>query len=76
MNSHLRVLIVEDEALFRELLVTTLEGEPGLEIVGQAGDGPTAIELRRVQRPPGTQRRRCGAVALRAARRRGRPLSK
>ncbi len=41
----LRVLVVEDEALFRELLVMTLEHEPGLEIVGQAGNGREAVNL-------------------------------
>ncbi|CAN5516776.1 response regulator transcription factor [soil metagenome] len=41
----LRLLIVEDETLFREMLVMTLEDESGLEIVGQAGDGRTAVRL-------------------------------
>lgn len=40
-----RIIIVEDEALFRELLRRTLESEPGLEVVGEAEDGETAISL-------------------------------
>ena len=40
-----RVVIVDDEALFRELLRRTLSAEPGLEVVGVAGDGGTAIHL-------------------------------
>ncbi|MBL7119336.1 MAG: response regulator transcription factor [Dehalococcoidia bacterium] len=40
-----RVVIVDDEALFRELLRRTLSAEPGLEVVGVAGDGETAIHL-------------------------------
>ena len=40
-----RVVIVEDEALFRELLRRTLSAEPGLEVVGVAEDGETAIRL-------------------------------
>jgi len=40
-----RVLIVEDEALFRELLRRTLSAEPGLAVVGVAGDGETAVRL-------------------------------
>lgn len=47
----LRLLVVEDEALFREMLVMTLEDESGLEIVGQAGDGQTAIELAAERQP-------------------------
>ena len=40
-----KIIIVEDEALFRELLCRTLESEPGLEVVGEAEDGETAIRL-------------------------------
>lgn len=41
----LRLLVVEDEDLFRNLLVQTLEDEPGLEVVGEADNGQTAIDL-------------------------------
>lgn len=40
-----RIIIVEDEALFRELLLRTLSSEPGLEVVGEAEDGETAVRL-------------------------------
>ena len=38
-----RVIVVDDEALFRELLGRTLSAEPGLEVVGAAEDGEKAI---------------------------------
>jgi DNA-binding NarL/FixJ family response regulator len=41
----IRILIVEDEPLFRELLRRTLSGEPGLEVVGVAGDGAEGVRL-------------------------------
>ena len=41
----LRLLVVEDESLFRNLLVQTLEEEPDLEVVGEADNGQTAIDL-------------------------------
>ena len=40
-----RVLIVEDEPLFGDLLRRTLSAEPGLEVVGVVGDGETAVRL-------------------------------
>lgn len=40
-----RILIVEDEALFGELLSRTLTAEPSLEVVGMATDGEEAIRL-------------------------------
>jgi len=40
-----RIIIVEDEALFRELLRRTLSSEPGLEVVGEAEDGETAVRF-------------------------------
>lgn len=47
----IRVLIVEDEALFRELLRRTLASEPGLEVVGVAEDGETAVRVARDLKP-------------------------
>lgn len=46
-----RVIITEDEALFRELLLRTLSTEPGLEVVGTAEEGETAIRLARELKP-------------------------
>ena len=40
-----RVLVVEDEALFSELLRQGLSAEPGLEVVGVAKDGETGVRL-------------------------------
>ena len=40
-----RVLIVDDQELFRRGLMLVLEGEDDLEIVGEAADGPSAIGL-------------------------------
>ena len=38
-----RVLIVDDHALFRRGLQMVLEGEPDIDVVGEAGDGHEAI---------------------------------
>jgi CheY-like chemotaxis protein len=42
-----RVLVVDDHALVRRGFATFLAGEPDLEVVGEAADGKTAIELTR-----------------------------
>ena len=41
----LKILIVEDEPLFSEMLRRTLAAEPGLEVVGVANDGESAVEM-------------------------------
>lgn len=41
----LRILLVEDDELFRLGLRVRLEQEPGLEVVAEAEDGETAIEI-------------------------------
>jgi NarL family two-component system response regulator LiaR len=41
----IRVLIVDDHAVVREGLRTFLELQPGLEVVGEAGDGEEALPL-------------------------------
>lgn len=41
----LRILVVEDDELFRLGLVTRLQQEKDLEIVAEANDGETAVEL-------------------------------
>ena len=40
-----RVMMVEDEPLFRDLIARNLTNEPGIEVVGIAEDGEAAIEL-------------------------------
>ncbi|KOX28784.1 LuxR family transcriptional regulator [Saccharothrix sp. NRRL B-16348] len=42
-DSPVRVLIVDDQALFREALATLLEVQPEIEVVGEAGDGEQAV---------------------------------
>jgi DNA-binding NarL/FixJ family response regulator len=47
----IRLLVVDDEALFRELMCRTLSAEPGLEVVAVAGDGETAVRLAKQEKP-------------------------
>jgi two-component system NarL family response regulator len=44
-DSSIRVLLVDDHAIMREGLAAVLSAHPGLEVVGQAGDGKTALQL-------------------------------
>ncbi|MBD1867147.1 response regulator transcription factor [Oculatella sp. FACHB-28] len=44
-SSQLRILLVEDDELFRLGLQMKLQQEPDIEIVAEAGDGETAIRL-------------------------------
>src|SRR5258708_27551560 len=41
----LRVLVVEDSLTVRKRLVEVLCSDPQMEVVGEAGDGKTGIEL-------------------------------
>ncbi|WP_249998108.1 response regulator transcription factor [Actinoplanes sp. M2I2] len=41
--STVRVLLVDDQALFREALAVLLSAHPGLSVVGEAGDGAEAV---------------------------------
>lgn len=43
MTEPIRVMIVDDHALFRRGLKMVLESESGFEVVGEAGDGAEAI---------------------------------
>jgi two-component system chemotaxis response regulator CheB len=47
----IRVLVVEDSPVVRELLIYILQGDPGIEVVGTAGDGLEAIELAQSRHP-------------------------
>ncbi len=46
-----RVIVVEDEALMRDLLTRVLAGLDGIEVVASASDGPTALEAIRKHNP-------------------------
>jgi DNA-binding NarL/FixJ family response regulator len=47
----LRVLIVDDDPLFRELLAFVVRTDPGAELVGEACDGVEGVELAGELRP-------------------------
>ncbi|EJL90869.1 chemotaxis response regulator containing a CheY-like receiver domain and a methylesterase domain [Herbaspirillum sp. CF444] len=47
----LRVLVVEDSLTVRKRLCEVLDGDPAIEVVGEAEDGKQAIELCRSLRP-------------------------
>jgi DNA-binding NarL/FixJ family response regulator len=46
-----RVLLVDDQALFREALATLLEVRPEIEVVGEAADGEAALRRAADLRP-------------------------
>jgi DNA-binding NarL/FixJ family response regulator len=45
MTNALRLMVVDDHALFRRGLVGLLEEIPGFQVVGQAGDGLQALPI-------------------------------
>jgi DNA-binding NarL/FixJ family response regulator len=51
MNGSIRILIVDDQALFREALRTLLSVQPDLEVIGEAGNGEEAVRLAILLRP-------------------------
>jgi DNA-binding NarL/FixJ family response regulator len=44
-NGRIRVVICDDVAALRTLVRYALEADPSLEVVGEAGDGTTGLEL-------------------------------
>ncbi len=46
-----RVLIADDQDIVRAGLITILDGQPGIDVVGQAADGNEAVALARRLRP-------------------------
>jgi DNA-binding NarL/FixJ family response regulator len=50
-ESPIRVLVCEDQGLVRAGYVTIFAAQPDLAVVGEAGDGHTAVELARRLRP-------------------------
>jgi len=45
------ILIIDDHSLLRSGLKLLLGGQPDLAVVGEAGDGPTAVQLASVSKP-------------------------
>src|SRR6266545_3311259 len=51
LPNRLRVLIADDEPEVREILISVVEADPGLELAGVAEDAEKAVEVARVTRP-------------------------
>jgi NarL family two-component system response regulator LiaR len=49
--STIRVLIADDHAVVREGLRTLIGTEPGMTVIGEAGDGVEAVEMARAYQP-------------------------
>jgi two-component system, NarL family, nitrate/nitrite response regulator NarL len=47
----IRIVLVDDHAVFRDGLRKLLESEPGLQVCGEAGDATGAMEVLREQKP-------------------------
>lgn len=51
MNSVLRVAVADDHPMFRAGVLTSLREEEGIDVVGEANDGPEALALARRELP-------------------------
>src|SRR5262245_658237 len=51
VEPEVRVLIVDDSSVVREVLKQLLESDPGIRVVGMAADGNQAVELTARLRP-------------------------
>jgi DNA-binding NarL/FixJ family response regulator len=50
-NKTIRVLMVDDHPLLREGIAAVIEGQPDLQVVGEATNGREAVELFRARKP-------------------------
>ncbi len=51
MSDPIRVVLVDDQALFRAGIRMVIDSQPDLQVVGEAGDGAEALAVVRAQRP-------------------------
>ena len=51
MTGSIRVLVCDDQALIRTGFVTIVDAQPDMAVVGECGDGRSAVELARRTRP-------------------------
>jgi len=51
MSAPIRVVLVDDQALFRAGIRMVIDSQADLEVVGEAGDGAEALAVVRAQRP-------------------------
>src|ERR1019366_9086784 len=51
MTTEIRVLLADDHSLVRKGFRRLLDDEPGIQVVGEAGNGVEAVELARTLRP-------------------------
>jgi DNA-binding NarL/FixJ family response regulator len=42
---NIKILVVDDHPMMREALIAALEGEPGMQVIGEAADGLEAIHM-------------------------------
>ena len=50
-DENIRILIADDHELFRRGLRMVLDDEDGIDVVGEAGDGQTAVDIAREEVP-------------------------